>query len=112
MARRINEIPTMPFGKYKGVEISALPTEYLRWAIEQDWISPWLSNLLRSELTTRGQIPQDRQYALALEIITAGRRMLALRYHPDRGGDPETMRDVNAVADHLIAMLGSMNGTK
>ena len=36
----------MSFGKYKGVPISALPKDYLRWLWQQDWISPELRNAI------------------------------------------------------------------
>ena len=29
----------MPFGKYKGEELSNIPTEYLDWLIGQDWMN-------------------------------------------------------------------------
>lgn len=33
----------MPFGKYKGQPMSSLSPKYLRWLLEQNWISQWPS---------------------------------------------------------------------
>ncbi len=35
------------------------------------------------------------------EVVSAGRQMLAKRYHPDAGGSHERMVAVNAAADYL-----------
>ncbi len=40
----------------------------------------------------------------AIEIINAGRQALAKRHHPDIGGDTDTMKTINAVADTLLEM--------
>lgn len=42
---------------------------------------------------------------MAKQIIAAGRRALAAKHHPDKGGDVETMQDVNAAADWLETLL-------
>jgi hypothetical protein len=32
----------MPFGKYKGMELSEIPRDYLVWLRDQEWVGPWL----------------------------------------------------------------------
>ncbi len=39
------------------------------------------------------------------ELVEAARRVLAKRYHPDAGGDEETMRAINAAADLLLKRI-------
>jgi curved DNA-binding protein CbpA len=39
------------------------------------------------------------------EIITAGFRALARRYHPDVGGDTATMQRLNAAYDRIRALV-------
>lgn len=45
-------------------------------------------------------------FAALRELVEAGRRDLAKRYHPDRGGDARKMQTVNAVADTVLGALG------
>lgn len=42
------------------------------------------------------------------EIVIAGRQALAKRNHPDVGGDPEKMKQINITADRMLAMIGNM----
>lgn len=49
-------------------------------------------------------VPADRK--LIAEIVAAGRQALAKRHHPDVGGDPQKMRDINAAADALLEWVG------
>lgn len=110
--------PTMPFGKHKGARLSAIPWDYLRWLTTID-LSPWLREAVEAELEARegrGRQERRRAYeppppgpadlgrvdpALGLELVDAGRRALALRHHPDRGGDVSVMARVNDAADRL-----------
>jgi hypothetical protein len=43
-----------------------------------------------------------------LELIAAGKKALAMKYHPDRGGSTEAMAKVNALADGLSAYIRSV----
>jgi hypothetical protein len=40
-----------------------------------------------------------------LEIVKAGRRSLAMKHHPDHGGDPMMMKTINMAADFLELSL-------
>jgi len=54
----------MPFGKHKGEELSVVPSDYLRWLLEEleeDRLSGWYQGLyedIEYELATR-----DRSYS-------------------------------------------------
>lgn len=39
------------------------------------------------------------------ELKAAYRRFLAMQYHPDRGGDQETMKQINAEHDAIFELL-------
>lgn len=43
----------------------------------------------------------------SIEDVRAARRRLAKRLHPDRGGDAERMRDVNAAFDAAVARVNA-----
>jgi hypothetical protein len=106
----------MPFGRFRGMPITDLPSWYLRW----------LDNLpdLRDPLASAVQLEVERRTAeeaepepepeptyrsgdvcpdpkLADELVAAGVRSLAKKYHPDVGGSNERMRDVNLTAEWL-----------
>jgi hypothetical protein len=49
--------------------------------------------------------------AYSLDDIRAAKRRMALKHHPDRGGDPETMARINAAADLLSARARSEGAT-
>ena len=33
---------SIPFGKYKGMELADVPQSYLRWLRQQKWVGAWL----------------------------------------------------------------------
>ena len=102
---------TMPFGRYKGLLLLALPTDYLTWLTSL----PDLREPLRSAVVAEGRRrsgtrdpdppplggPIDGDLAAAL--VEAGRRALAVKHHPDRGGETALMARVNDTADRLLA---------
>jgi len=70
----------MPFGKFRGVEIADLPDEYVAWLHGLDD--------LREPL--RSAIDAEREARHAPAVF----RALALRHHPDHGGESAAMRAV------------------
>jgi hypothetical protein len=102
--------------RFRGCGISEIPSWYLRWVLEYLDLRPHLRLAVEDELaarageddrTTRG----DSRYLnvmVAREIITAGRRSLALRHHPDHGGNVERMKLINTTADVLLERVGAL----
>ena len=104
----------LPFGKYKGVPLEDVPSEYLRWLLKID-LYPRTRGLVEDELAARrngahgpslrlcpvnpGEVPIARQ------VVEAGHRSLARVHHPDRGGRTEDMQLVNAIAGRLLEVL-------
>jgi hypothetical protein len=112
----------MPFGKYCGGEVNELPESYLMWLwrnatlfgvllyeiariLERD---PSEHERICRERRERESQREHRAYSssasgfdigpekeLFAEVINVGYRTLAIRLHPDHGGDGETMRRLN-----------------
>ena len=115
----------MPFGRYKGTDLRALPEEYLRWLNSLPELREPLQSAVRTELDNRvwadrfrrrgeaqgaqahpplaGRPQVDRQTAQA--IIDTGYRSLAAKAHPDVGGDPADMVRLNVARDWLRGFL-------
>jgi hypothetical protein len=100
----------MPFGKYKGTNVAELPDDYLEWLHGLDDLRGRLRRAVDAEWNYRcatepcATAPdldtEDR--ALLAELIRAGYRNLAQKYHPDHhGGDADTMRRLNALMARL-----------
>lgn len=104
----------MPFGKYKGRRLRDLPDDYLDWLTTID-LRPRLHAAVWNEIRRREDGSSGRargsssltcpEPAVAQEIVGAGLRSLARRYHPDKGGSHEDMLKVNACADWLRAVI-------
>lgn len=103
----------MPFGKYRGTALTAVPTDYLQWLSTLTNLRPPLAAAIKTELShrMRQQQPPPAPPPLnrcpnpdvAYDIVTTGLRHLARKYHPDAGGDHETMVALNNCADWLKA---------
>ena len=110
----------MPFGKHRGAPLSAIPVDYLRWLITIE-IKPWLRAEVEAEIAARGASHRQSRASgappigsgvpvrpeLGIALVDAGRKALALRHHPDRGGDPVLMAALNDAADKLRAWLAA-----
>lgn len=115
----------MPFGKHRGWEIDELPDAYLRWLYSKaDITSPELEDAIGDEYWKRFGQPNeeeeepeprevvvqvivhvlpltDRQRDVASKLIDAGYRQLAMKNHPDAGGDTRAMVAINEVVEIL-----------
>jgi len=92
----------MPFGKYKGVYISEIPTNYLVYAIEEFDLPEELQTGIRDEVLGRlGPISSD-----TVDIFNRVKnvyRTLCKKYHPDAGGSTGEMQAINEFYNSLIS---------
>jgi hypothetical protein len=92
------------FGKYRGWEIEKIPSDYLSWLvdnIERESIRTIareeLSRRLRTESKASAQPKKLNVFdPLTRQILDAGYRALAKKFHPDAGGDVRLMQTLNA----------------
>jgi hypothetical protein len=104
----------MPFGKHKGEPLAALPDGYLDWLVTID-LRPRLRAAVWNEIRRREDAAAGRAQGsssltcpeprVARELVGAGLRSLARRYHPDAGGSHEDMIRVTACADWLRGVI-------
>ena len=84
--------------------ISKLPLEYLDWLLDQDFVGEPLRSTLEREFEKRlhSQEPNNAiDISLIDELVSAGLRSLSRKYHPDLGGDHDSMVALNNCADWL-----------
>ena len=93
----------MRFGRYRGQDISEVPDDYLEWLERTQTCD---LDQLRAAMEQRGlrtHRPQPRVVyqqplkpgPLIAEMIHAGYRTLAKKYHPDMGGNTQQMQQLN-----------------
>lgn len=106
----------MPFGKYRGEQLDELPLSYLAWLIDECELRDGdLRDALWQEWRRRTSppAPSPRRSCpvpkMAEELIGAGLRTLARRYHPDAGGTHDQMIAVSATADWLRAQVRGLS---
>jgi hypothetical protein len=103
----------MPFGKYRGLPLRDLPDDYIDWLHSLDDLHGRLRREVDAEWQYRQLQGESRRpvehapdldaedRALLAELIRAGYRSVAKKYHPDLGGNPETMVRLNALMERL-----------
>lgn len=109
----------MPFGKHKGFLVSDLPDDYLGWLFEQADLHGWLADAVESEYWARFDPPKRPKsdapgvgslspvmLSVCSKIAEAGYRQLALKNHPDQGGDVRSMQAINEAIGVLRGMFG------
>jgi hypothetical protein len=108
----------LQFGKYRGLDLEDVPLGYLGWLLEEGKIDAPLRRAVRSEIGNRIGSPLDGRSAApralpltpevaatADDLIALGYRQLALRHHPDRGGDHHLMIAATSARDWLTSVL-------
>lgn len=95
----------MRFGAYKGLPVSQLPQDYLEWLLTI--AKEPLRSAVRAELADRRN-PARPDLQLAKQVIDCGFRSLALRFHPDKGGDLKTMQRLNCTTEWLRQQIAEV----
>ncbi|MBI4873390.1 MAG: DUF3820 family protein, partial [Acidobacteria bacterium] len=98
---------TMPFGKHRGDDLRDVPTAYFDWLLANIPLREPLLSAVEDELRARApRTGAARPPGISLSVATAdlplvreivdrGYRAAAQVYHPDTGGDPNVMRQLN-----------------
>jgi len=103
----------MPFGKYKGTEVSELPLDYLLWL--QDTIP--LREPLRSAVAEAVYYYRSTNSSTGvLELSGRSKELqniyyrLAKKWHPDCGGSIEAMQAINEFYEEICNCLTLKDG--
>src|SRR4051794_30706095 len=97
----------MPFGKFKGYAVADLPADYLTWLWETcDLREPLRSAVQKALSSEDGALARSSDLPPELrpvvqEIVSVGYRLLAMKLHPDQGGDHQRMTRLNQARDWL-----------
>jgi uncharacterized protein (DUF3820 family) len=87
---------TMPFGKYKGVSIKDLPTNYVCYAITEFDLPEELKSVLFQQLMENiGGWDFINDTEIDSKKIDHAYKKAAIKYHPDKGGSTEAMQAIN-----------------
>ena len=89
----MNDAVRMPFGKYRGYQLDAIPGDYLGWLTTIE-LRPRLRAAVDAEVARRRgggclastAVPAELR-EIAIRILQTGFRSLARRLHPDDGSD-------------------------
>ena len=97
----------MPWGKYRGRELSQTPDSYLLWVLDHcDYISPTLKNAIEEQLNLKNSHVHPPAPPPWTSLLQGWYRQLALDFHPDRGGTNEEMRAITEAYSRLKKLLG------
>jgi Putative quorum-sensing-regulated virulence factor len=102
----------MPFGKYRGVAVEELPLDYLRWLRENIALREPLLSSVNEALAGKAEdrplgssgVPVELKPVVS-DLIATGYRALALKVHPDCGGNHEDMTKLNRACEWLRSVL-------
>ena len=86
----------LTFGKFKGSYIQDVPDSYLLWLVDQEWLYDTVRDEVEMELLAR-KVPHNAPSPKMPDNshVAAIYKMLAKKYHPDKGGTTESMQAIN-----------------
>ena len=122
----------MPFGKYKGISVRDIPSDYLEWLWGNVPLYDPLWSLVKEELegldidvdepfgdagNTNGPKTKPRptriecgltpmEADMVREIVSRGYRECAKIYHPDIGGTHKQMTALNSANEKCLSIIG------
>lgn len=102
MQARGRTLTRLKFGKYKGSDISTVPTQYLEFLVgsAEETIRECETELNRRAMVEQAELPWIRR------VVEVGYRELAKKHHPDlEHGDSDDMRELNAAVEKLRELV-------
>jgi Putative quorum-sensing-regulated virulence factor len=117
----------MPFGRYKGVELDEIPTQYLEWLARNVDLRGLLRGAVLDQFELhRRNLGRDQRanhtfstdavtiqvarkdLELTAQVFNFGFRRAARVFHPDAGGDASVMIALNALAEAIRSQFAAV----
>ena len=95
----------IPFGKFQGYPLEDLPDDYFEWLQTIELRNPLRSAVCAEAIRRANAESRDFSgapgVAVVDEIVSAGFKTLAKKYHPDVGGTHERMIEIIHAVDWI-----------
>lgn len=105
----------MPWGKFRGQDLAQIPLDYIVWALEHAAsVEPRLRTALVDEVGKRlglvrpspPRTERPTNEGTVAAVFDRWFRAAVMRFHPDRGGDPQLMAALNNLRDEFRDVVG------
>lgn len=97
-----------PFGKYKGHRLEDIPPSYLVYALKEFDLPIELMNSIKDTIIKDLGLEKIKDPFISTEIninqVDYIYKKLAKKYHPDMGGNNETMKAINEFREELYSL--------
>lgn len=93
------------FGKFKGSQIEDVPTGYLAYLLEQDFVDDDLKAACLDEINYRYSDFEMSRKAVDRSIIDQAYKRLVTKHHPDKGGNHYAMLALNEFRQILMQSI-------
>jgi DnaJ-class molecular chaperone len=92
----------LKFGKFKGSLVEDVPTSYLAYLLDQDFVDYDLKASCLDEINYRYSEFKMSKKAVDRSIIDQAYKRLVIKHHPDKGGNHNAMIAINEFREILL----------
>lgn len=93
------------FGKFKGYELDNVPTTYLAYLLEQDFVNDEIKAECVEVINYRYSEFDLSKKSIDKSIINNAFKRLVMKHHPDKGGNHQAMVALNEFREILIKSI-------
>jgi len=90
------------FGKFKGHQIKDVPTSYLAFLLDAEFVNDEIKTECLDEINYRYSDFEMSRKAVDRTIIDQTYKRLIIKYHPDKGGNHHAMIALNEFREILL----------
>jgi len=93
------------FGKFKGYELDDVPTSYLAFLLDAEFVKDDIKAECLEVINYRYSEFELSQKSISKTLIDNAYRRLVMKHHPDKGGNHYAMIAINEFKDILIKSI-------